>query len=182
LVDRIKASNLPVLSEEAGFSLQAGREVISNPTQLLNLYENDLFDPQNMIEVIESQGFGLIIFRAQFYPEPILTAIYDAYEPKEAIPMNGFNYELWYPAVDWELRRGIRDYLNSQPSEIVEVDIPTTIAEPESWIFAMMNRWGWTPVIALESDPTADCEAYQFIRLEQQIKIMRCAEKLFFQP
>ena len=45
LVDVIRASERPVLSEEAGFSLQADRDVISNPTQLKNLYENDLFDP-----------------------------------------------------------------------------------------------------------------------------------------
>ena len=37
IVERIRASEKPVLSEEAGFSIVANREVISNPTQLRNL-------------------------------------------------------------------------------------------------------------------------------------------------
>lgn len=182
IVDRIRASDLPVLSEEAGFSLQAEREVISNPTQLLNLYENDLFDPKNLIAVIESQGFGLIIFRAQFYPEPVLSAIYDAYIPQEVIPMNGFNYELWIPASDWETRRDIRDYLNKNPAEALEVAIPAEIEDHRSWMFSMMDRWGWTPVIALEAAPSTECESREFIRLAQRIEIRLCGDKLIFQP
>jgi hypothetical protein len=97
LVDVIRASERPVMSEEAGFSLQADRDVITNPTQLKNLYENDLFDPANLVAAIRAHEFGAIIFRAQFYPPPALDAAYEAYYPDETIPMNGFNYEVWRP-------------------------------------------------------------------------------------
>lgn len=175
IVARIKAGDLPVMSEEAGFSIQADREVISNPTQLLNLYQNDLFDPTNLIQVIESQGFGLIIFRAQFYPEPVLSAIYDAYTPKEVIPMNGFDYELWYPAEDWEIRREIRERLNDLES--FEISIPASIADETMWVITMMQRWGWTAADDLQA-----CEFQVFTHLEQRIEVQACEGRLRFQP
>lgn len=90
----------PALSEEAGFSLYAGKDVISNPTQLKNLYENDQYDPANLITAIQAHEFNVVVFRAQFYPPPVLAAIYDAYYPDETIRMNGFDYEIWRPRPD----------------------------------------------------------------------------------
>lgn len=177
IVERIKASDLPVMSEEAGFSIQANREVISNPTQLLNLYQNDLFNPTNLIQVIENQGFGLIIFRAQFYPEPVLSAIYDAYTPREVIPMNGFDYELWYPAEDWTLRREIRDALNDQPSTPLEYLIPENVENPQEWAEAMIKRWGWQTDGALKT-----CAFQPYTRGNSQIQMQVCEGKVMFQP
>jgi len=88
----------PALSEEAGFSLDAGKDVITNPTQLKNLYENGQYDPARLIAAIEARTFNVVVFRAQFYPPPVLAAIYDAYAPAETIRMNGFDYEIWRPA------------------------------------------------------------------------------------
>lgn len=90
----------PALSEEAGFSLYAGKDVITNPTQLKNLYENDQYDPTALIAAIEAREFNVVVFRAQFYPPPVLAAIYGAYTPSETIPMNGFAYEIWRPDTD----------------------------------------------------------------------------------
>lgn len=87
----------PALSEEAGFSLYAEKDVITNPTQLKNLYENGQYDPSALIAAIEAHEFNVVVFRAQFYPPPVLTAIYDAYTPSETITMNGFAYEIWRP-------------------------------------------------------------------------------------
>ena len=39
-------------------------------------------------------------FRAQFFPPPVLDAIYRAYTPTETITMNGFAYEIWRPNMD----------------------------------------------------------------------------------
>jgi len=90
----------PALSEEAGFSLYAGKDVISNPTQLKNLYENGQYDPSSLIAAIEAHAFNVVVFRAQFYPPPVLAAVYDAYTPDETIWMNGFAYEIWRPKPD----------------------------------------------------------------------------------
>jgi hypothetical protein len=103
IVAAIESTDAPVLSEEAGFSLAAGREVISNPTQLRNLWLAEiergieLWNGDEILTMIEKQEFGLIIFRAQFYPTPVLEAAGQYYEISEVIPMNGFEYWLMRP-------------------------------------------------------------------------------------
>src|SRR5690606_4868497 len=87
----------PALSEEAGFSLHAGKDVITNPTQLKNVYDNGQYAPAALIAAIEAHEFNVVVFRAQFYPPPVLDAIYRAYTPTETITMNGFAYEIWRP-------------------------------------------------------------------------------------
>jgi hypothetical protein len=47
--------------------------------------------------MIDAQGFGLIVMRAQFYPTDVLQAIARNYEHTETIPMNGFNYLIFEP-------------------------------------------------------------------------------------
>lgn len=97
IVDIIRESDKPVLSEEAGFSFAAGRDVITNPTQLLNVWLRGLYDGSELIGMIESQAFGAVILRAQFYPEPVLIAITRYYEQTETIAMNGFEYIIKRP-------------------------------------------------------------------------------------
>lgn len=86
-----------ILSEEAAFTMLSGKPVISNPTQLLNLYNNQLLDTSPMEAMIRKEEFGLIIMRAQFYPPPILATIGQHYGLVEHVPMNGFNYIIMKP-------------------------------------------------------------------------------------
>lgn len=88
----IEQASGPVLSEEAGFSLHAGADVVTNPTQLLNLYNNQMLDYEQLIGMIENEQFSAVIFRAQFYPTPVLQAIGQHYEAVETIEMNNFVY------------------------------------------------------------------------------------------
>ena len=97
IVDLIRDTDAPVMSEEAGFSLAAGRDVITNPTQLRNLWLNGMWNGNELLADIENQEFGLIIFRAQFYPVPVLEAIGDHYAIEETIFMNGFEYLILRP-------------------------------------------------------------------------------------
>jgi hypothetical protein len=97
IVERVRAAPSDVLSEEAAFTLLAGKPVITNPTQLLNLANNGMFDSSALIALIESQYFGLIVLRAQFYPVDVLQAINRSYEHAETISMNGFDYILMQP-------------------------------------------------------------------------------------
>lgn len=180
IVERIEASDLPVMSEEAGFSLQAEREVISNPTQLKNLYDNEILDPDALIEVIENHGFGLIIFRAQFYPPPVLEAVYNAYHPVEVIPMNGFNYELWYPEPTWPLRRDIRAHLESDADDPLTVAIPDDVEEAHEWIVDMMAQWAWLPLPEFETSD-ADCLIYEFARQAEHATLTLCERELTIQ-
>jgi len=175
IVEQIRASEKPVMSEEAGFSLRAGREVISNPTQLQNLYDNNLLDPKPIVDFIENQGFGLVIFRAEFYPEPVIAAVYDAYYPRELIYMNGFNYAMWYPEPTWETRRQIRDYLEA-PQQTTPLEIMLEINavrqnDLDQWMIDTMGRWAWLP--ALDTPSTDVCEGRKFVRrgVETTLKI-----------
>lgn len=176
IVERIKASDKPVMSEEAGFSLQAGRRVITNPTQLKNLYENDLFDPTNLVNAIENQEFGIIIFRAQFYPPPVLSAVYDAYEPVEAIQMNGFAYELWEANPTWEAWQPIRDYLRVANADSQALTVTMNLADVEridNWLNKRMGYRAWLPM--LEVLPEIDgCSQYGFVQDQQQVIIQAC--------
>lgn len=99
IVELIRQVDGPVLSEDASFNLLAGKDVVTNPTQLLNLANNGLFDGSALVSMIENQQFDLIILRAAFYPGPVLEAIGAAYEPGEGerIHMNGFEYTIYRP-------------------------------------------------------------------------------------
>jgi hypothetical protein len=87
----------PALSEEAGFPLSVGKPVVTNPTQLLNLDRNGLLDQTQLLDVIDAQAFGVVVLRAQFYPQTVLDAIGQAYMPVDDVPMNGFRYRILKP-------------------------------------------------------------------------------------
>jgi len=93
----VRESDGPPFSEEAAFNLLAGRAVVTNPTQLLNLYQNDLLDTSDIVARIAAEEFGVVVFRAQFYPQPVLEAIGRHYRPVEHICMNGFYYRILLP-------------------------------------------------------------------------------------
>lgn len=93
----ILSSPQPTLSEEAGFSFRAGRDVITNPTQLLNLWRAGLYDGEALVDSLEAQTFAAIVLRARFYPDPVLIAMDTYYQPDRTIMMNGFRYEILRP-------------------------------------------------------------------------------------
>lgn len=97
IVDLINATEKPVISEDAGFTLMAGRSVITNPTQLLNLEKKGLYKGTELVKMIDEKAFGLIILRAQFYPDVVLQAISRAYTQTDTIVMNGFSYLILAP-------------------------------------------------------------------------------------
>jgi hypothetical protein len=97
ILNYVRMADSPVFSEEAMLSLLAGEPVITNPTQLLNLYNNDLLDTTDIVERINRQEFGIVVFRAQFYPPPILETIGQNYQPVEHLCMNGFYYHILWP-------------------------------------------------------------------------------------
>lgn len=97
ILNYVRTADGPVFSEEAMFTLLAGKPVVTNPTQLLNLYNNGLLDTSKLIAMIDRQEFGLVIFRAQFYPPPVLEAIGQNYTPVEHVCMNGFYYHILWP-------------------------------------------------------------------------------------
>ncbi len=97
IVGLINDTEGPVLSEEAGFTMAAGRDVVTNPTQLRNLDLAGLFAGEQLVAMIAGQEFGLVILRALFYPPAVLEAIDRYYLHRETIHMNGFNYLILYP-------------------------------------------------------------------------------------
>lgn len=93
----IEEGETAALSEEAGFNLYANRDVVSNPTQLLNLFKNGMFDPTEMLADLDDQAFDTIILRAQFYPYPVLQKIGERYTQTDLVEMNGFVYCIYRP-------------------------------------------------------------------------------------
>jgi hypothetical protein len=97
IVEMIRTTDLPVMSEDAGFTLMAGRPAITNPTQLLNLALRGIYRGDALVRMIDNKEFGLIILRAQFYPDVVLQAIARAYTQTESVIMNGFEYRILRP-------------------------------------------------------------------------------------
>lgn len=93
----ISEGETAAFSEEAGFNFFAGRDIVTNPTQLLNLYNNNQVDLSEMLAMLEAKEFDAIIFRAQFYPPPVLESIGKHYETTRLIEMNGFVYCILSP-------------------------------------------------------------------------------------
>ncbi|MFN2135296.1 MAG: ArnT family glycosyltransferase [Candidatus Promineifilaceae bacterium] len=85
--------------EDAGFNLYLGRDVITNPTQLLNLYNNNAVDLTEMLAMLDDQAFDTVVLRAQFYPPPVLEMIGQRYETTDLVEMNGFVYCVMRPRV-----------------------------------------------------------------------------------
>ncbi len=88
----VRRADGPALSEEAGFSLHADADVVTNPTQLRNLYLNGMLAMEELLTMIENREFSVVIFRAQFYPDPVLQAIGQHYQTTDTIEMNNFVY------------------------------------------------------------------------------------------
>lgn len=78
-------------------TLHAGKDVVTNPTQLLNLSKNGALDTRDMIARIERREFGAVIFRAYFYPDDVKQAIDRNYATVGSIKINGFDYYLLLP-------------------------------------------------------------------------------------
>ncbi len=97
LVNQARQANGPVWSEEAMLTLLADKDVVTNPTQLYNLSRAGMLDTRDMIARIRRREFGLVIFRAQFYPDDVKDAIGQNYRWARSIKMNGFDYWLLEP-------------------------------------------------------------------------------------
>ena len=97
LVHRLQQVDGPVLSEEAMLTLWAGKDVVSNPTQLLNLYKSRMLDTSQMIKMIRARKFGAVVFRAQFYPGDVKQAIVENYAWMHMYRINGFEYWILLP-------------------------------------------------------------------------------------
>ena len=97
ITEIIARGETAAFAEDAGFNLYLGRDVITNPTQLLNLYNNNAVDLSEMITMLDDQSFDTVVLRAQFYPPPVLDVLGQRYETKELIQMNGFVYCVMHP-------------------------------------------------------------------------------------
>ena len=97
IANLIATGQTPAFSEEASFNLYTGRDVVTNPTQLLNLYNNNQVDLTEMLAMLNTQAFDTIVLRAQFYPPPILDAIGQNYQTTDLVQMNGFVYCIMRP-------------------------------------------------------------------------------------
>jgi hypothetical protein len=97
IVEWIRRGETAAFSEDAGFNLYISRDVVTNPTQLLNLYQNNAVDLTEMLDMLDNQAFDTVVLRAQFYPPPVLDTLGQRYETVELVQMNGFVYCIMQP-------------------------------------------------------------------------------------
>jgi hypothetical protein len=91
IVTRLREGPEPVLSEDPGFVLAAGKEVVGNATHLRNLHQAGLWEPEPLVTELAARRYHTVVLDAELYPEPVLTAIgrnyflYDTVEVYQAI-------------------------------------------------------------------------------------------------
>ncbi len=156
--------------------MRAGKDVITNPTQLKNLYENDLYDPTSLIAAIRAHDFGVVVFRAQFYPPPVLDAVYEAYFPADMIPMNGFNYEIWRPGPPQDERQSLATNLETiAAGDSQDQAISLPLDRAAGWLHHALTYHNWTPrddgTLTAGSD---GCYAGQYQQAERMIRVELC--------
>ncbi|MFQ5433628.1 MAG: hypothetical protein ACE5FD_02025 [Anaerolineae bacterium] len=97
ITDLIAEGETAAFAEDAGFNFYLGRDIVTNPTQFLNLYKNGVVDLTEMLAMINGQAFDTVVLRAQFYPPEVLDAIGQQYQTTDLIQMNGFVYCVMTP-------------------------------------------------------------------------------------
>lgn len=90
----------PVLSEEPSFAVLAGKEVVGNATQLRNLYQAGLWDPEALVADVRGRRFDAVILNAELYPAPVLAAIGRSYYVVRSVQMRGATYKIFLPGGD----------------------------------------------------------------------------------
>jgi hypothetical protein len=97
IVQAIRRTNGPVLSEDPSFAVAAGQEVVGNATHLRNLHQAGLWDASGLVADVRARRYAIVILNAELYPEPVLAAIGQFYFQDRTVRMNGATYHLFLP-------------------------------------------------------------------------------------
>jgi hypothetical protein len=93
----IRRARGPALSEDPSFAVVAGKPLVGNATHLRNLYQSGLWDPTPMVNDLRAHKYAIVVLDAELYPEPVLTAIGQAYFLDRKVRVNGATYQLFLP-------------------------------------------------------------------------------------
>ncbi len=97
LVDHLRELEGPVLSEDPGYSLVAGKEVVGNATHLRNLHQSGFWRADGLLADVEQRRFRWVVLDAELYPEPVLEAVGRAYYLYDFFDVNGTRQLLFAP-------------------------------------------------------------------------------------
>jgi hypothetical protein len=87
----------PILAEEPGFVLAAGKPVIGNATHLRNLHEAGVWQADALTRDVQAKRFDFVILNAHLYPRPVLEAIGRHYYLYATVRVSGYNYQVFAP-------------------------------------------------------------------------------------
>jgi len=97
LVERLRELEGPVLAEDPGYSLVAGKEVVGNATHLRNLHQAGIWRAEGLLADVAERRFRWVVLNAELYPEPILEAVGRAYYLHDFFDVNGTRQQLFAP-------------------------------------------------------------------------------------
>jgi len=95
--EQIRRARGPALSEDPSFTVVAGKQLVGNATHLRNLYLSGLWDPAPMVNDLRTHQYAIVVLDAELYPEPVLTAIGQAYFLDRSVGINGATYHVFLP-------------------------------------------------------------------------------------
>jgi hypothetical protein len=96
----IRQARGPALSEDPSFAVAAGKPLVGNATHLRNLYQAGLWDPTPMVNDLRTHRYAIVVLDAELYPEPVLSAIGQAYFLESTVRVNGATYQLFLPGTE----------------------------------------------------------------------------------
>ena len=97
LVEILRSADGPILAEDPGFALAAGKEIVGNATHLRNLHQAGAWRPDALVADLEARRFAWVVLDAELYPEPVLAAIGRSYYLFETYEINGTTQQLFAP-------------------------------------------------------------------------------------
>jgi hypothetical protein len=97
VVELMRASVRPVLSEEPSFAIVAGKQPSASASHLRDLDDKRLWDATALVSDVEQRRFGVIVLSAQRYPPAVLEAIGRSYYVVRAAPIGATTYLIFLP-------------------------------------------------------------------------------------
>jgi hypothetical protein len=97
LVHEIRRFDGPILAEDPGFAIAAGREVVGNATHLRNLHGAGVWRGERLLADLNARRFRWVVLDAELYPEPVLMTVGRTYYLSDEYAVNGAKQKLFAP-------------------------------------------------------------------------------------
>jgi hypothetical protein len=95
IADLVKASQPPIITEEASFAMVNGYEVVTNPSNILVYNQAGLWQSRELTQMVQNGCFSLIVLHGHFLPDVVQAQIPGKYRQVLTEHLPGGEYDVW---------------------------------------------------------------------------------------